>query len=195
MILGKNKVEFEKAVKSRKAVFDKALKFYNSNSFQWNEYPKNPELNEICKTKLAVYAFFIKNPRKHVNKILAAVESLKKTQQNNKLPKVNDDYVNLFKEIGCLYIGSVTSESLYIRIKQHWRLERNGDKGNGTYALKISDWLYLTDLKMKDFTVYYCEMFDSKTKNQDKELVRVVEDCLATMYCPLLGKRGDSPKG
>ena len=190
MAIRKQPTTFAKAAEARKKVYDEAVNYYKSSSFQWSKYPRNSSSSTIGKTKSAVYAFFVKNPNEHVEKILTAVSAKKEESKNNKLPKVNADYKESFKKNGCLYIGSVTSETLESRIKQHWRLERDGDKGNGTYALKIKDWIGSTNLNVDDITVYYCNMTGQKV-----ELIRILEDCLAAMYCPLLGKRGDSPKG
>lgn len=185
----KNIAVFKKAVIQKKKIFDKALDFYNGDLFQWKEYPKKLESNELGKTKSAVYAFFVKKPKIHVKNILAAVGNLKERQKDNKLPKVNADNEESFKENGCLYIGSVTSEALEKRIKQHWRINED-DVGKSTFALKIKDWMSFAGMNEKDFNVYCCDMV-----SQETEIVRAVEDCLATMYHPLLGKRGDSPKG
>ena len=105
------------------------------------------------------------------------------------MPKINKDCKESFKENGCLYIGSVTSETIGNRMKGHWRVNHE-DVGDGTYALKLYDWFGEAEISKDDITVYFCNMAGQKL-----ELVRAVEDCLAAVYYPLLGKRGDSPKG
>ena len=189
MSLEKNSAAFKNAAKIRKKIFDDAEKFYSSNSFQWEKYPETDDTNIVGKTKSAVYAFFVKNPRKHVDKILTAVGNIKTNQKNNGLPKINTDYKESFKENGCLYIGSVTSETIGRRMKGHWRVNRE-DVGDSTYALKLCDWIGNAKINKKDIMVYFCDM-----TGQKREIVRAIEDCLATMYGPLLGRRGDSPKG
>lgn len=189
MFLGKDSAVFKKAVEIRKKFFDDALGFYNGNSFQWKKYPEIDDSNTIGKTKSAVYAFFVKNPKKHIAEILTAVNNIKTNQKDNGLPKINMDHKESFKGIGCLYIGSVTSETIGNRMKKHWRVNHD-DVGDSTYALKLCDWISNAKINKKDITVYFCDM-----TGQKREVVRAIEDCLATMYCPLLGKRGDSPKG
>lgn len=189
MTVRKQPTTFTEAAEIRKKVYDEAVNYYKSRSFQWNEYPKKSNSNTIGKTKSAVYAFFVKNSNEHVEKILTAVSAKKRRIKNNKLPKVNADYKESFKKNGCLYIGSVTSKALETRIKQHWR-EKRGDVSDSTFALKLCDWINKTEINVKDITVYFCDM-----TGQTKEIIRAVEDCLATMYRPLLGKTGDSPKG
>ena len=189
MVVRKQPTTFAKAAEARKKVFDEAVNYYKSRSFQWNEYPKNLDSDAIGKTKSAVYAFFVKNPSEHIEKILTAVSDEKEASKNNKLPKVNADYRESFKKNGCLYIGSVTSETLKKRIKQHWRKNHN-DVGDKTYALKLSDWISEAEISKNDIAVYFCDM-----TGQKKEIIRAVEDCLASMCRPLLGKPGDSPKG
>lgn len=188
MTLQKNAADFRDAAESRKKIFDKAVKLYNSDLFQWVEYPKDTKVNKIGTTTSAVYAFFVKNPCVHVEGILTAVNQAKQANcKKNKLPKANKTNQNSFKEKGCLYVGSVTSEALGDRKKEHWR--ENSEKGDKTYALKLNDWINAAEIDKNDIVVYYCDL-----ANQEKEMVRVIEDCLATMYCPLLGKRGDSPR-
>ena len=189
MTIRKQATTFAKAAEARKKVFEEAVNYYKSRSFQWNEYPKNFDSNAIGKTKSAVYAFFVKNPNEHVEKILTAVSAEKKESKNNKLPKVNADYKKSFEKNGCLYIGSVTSKTLENRIKQHWR-EDKGDVSDSTFALELCDWISEAEINEKDIIVYFCDM-----TGQTKEIIRTVEDCLASMYQPLLGKPGDSPKG
>lgn len=188
MTVRKLPTTFTKAAEARKRVFDEAVNYYKSRSFQWSEYPKNSVLDTIAKTKSAVYAFFVKKPNEHVEKILTAVGNIKK-RIREKLPKVNTDCQESFVKNGCLYIGSVTSETLEKRIKQHWRKMRD-DVSDSTFALKLYDWIGGAEINENDITVYFCDM-----TGQKKEIIRAVEDCLATMYRPLLGKTGDSPKG
>lgn len=188
MSLEKNIADFADAAKQRKRIIDDAVEFYNSDSFQWIKYPQKSESNRIGETKSAVYAFFVRNPGEHADNILATVNDAKLANKKNKLPKLNKDYKESFEEKGCLYIGSVTSKTLEERIKQHWR-EEEGDVANSTYALKLCNWIESAKMDKTDITVYCCDMAD-----QEAEIIRTVEDCLATMYQPLLGKRGDSPK-
>ena len=189
MSLEKDSAAFKNAVEIKKKNFDGAEEFYNSNSFQLEKYPEAGDSNTIGKTKSAVYAFFVKKPKEHVDEILTAIHNIKTNQKDNYFPKVNTDCKEAFKENGCLYIGSVTSGTLEERIKQHWR-EKNNDVSNKTYALKLCDWFVDARINKEDITVYYCDM-----TGQKGDIIRIIEDCLATMYCPLLGKRGDSPKG
>lgn len=189
MSLEKDSTAFKNAAETRKKVFDDAVEFYNSDLFQWKKYPETDDTNIDVKTKSAVYAFFVRNPQEYVDEILTAVNNIKTNQKDNYFPKVNTDCKEAFKENGCLYIGSVTSKTLEERIKQHWR-ENGKGVGNGTYALKLCDWISDAGISKEDITVYFCDM-----TGQEVEIIRNVEDCLATMYCPLLGKRGDSPKG
>jgi len=189
MSLEKDFEAFKNAAETRKKIFDEAVNYYKSRSFQWNEYPKNSNSNAISKIESAVYAFFVKNPSGRAERILAAVGDKKMSQKDNHLPKLNTNCQELFKRKGCLYIGSVTSETLEERIKQHWR-EKNNDVSNKTYALKLCDWIGEAEISKDDITVYFCDM-----TGQREEIVRAVEDCLAAVHCPLLGKRGDSPKG
>lgn len=187
MFLEKDSVAFKNVAETRRKIFDVAVEFYNSDLFQWKKYPEADESNTVGKTKSAVYGFFVRDPQNYVDEILTAVNNIKRNQENNKLPKINTD--SKFKDNGCLYIGSVTSETLEKRIKQHWR-KNEKDVSNSTYALKLCDWIDEAEISKDDITVCFCNM-----AGQNVELVRAVEDCLATMYCPLLGKRGDSPKG
>lgn len=189
MSLEKESEAFNKVLETRKKVFDDAVEFYNSNAFQWKKYPEADDSKIIGMTKSAVYTFFVKNPQKHIDKILTAVDNIKTNQENNKLPRVNTDCKESFNEKGCLYIGSVTSETLEKRIKQHWR-ENGKDVSNSTYALKLCDWIGDAGINKEEITVYFCDM-----TGQKMEIIRTIEDSLASMYCPLLGKRGDSPKG
>lgn len=189
MSLEKDFEVFKNAAETRKKVFDEAVEFYNGDSFRWEKYPETDDTNAVGKTKTAVYAFFVENPRKHVDKILTAVGNIKTNQKNNGLPKINKNCKESFKENGCLYIGSVTSETIGNRMKGHWRVNHE-DVGDGTYALKLYDWFGEAEISKDDITVYFCNMAGQKV-----ELVRAVEDCLAAVYYPLLGKRGDSPKG
>ena len=189
MSLEKDPAAFKNAVEIRKKLFDDAERFYNSNSFQWEKYPKTNNVNAIGKIRSAVYAFFVKNPKKHVEEILTAVNNAKMNQENNNLPQINADHKESFIGNGCLYIGSVTSETLEKRIKKHWRANHK-DVSDSTYALKLCDWINNTKINKKDISVYFCDM-----AKQKKEIIRAIEDCLATIYHPLLGRRGDSPKG
>lgn len=187
MTIRKESSTFTKVADARKNVFDEAVNYYKSRFFQWNEYPKNSKT--IGKIKSAVYAFFVKNPSGRAERILATVGDKKMSQKDNHLPKLNTNCQELFKRKGCLYIGSVTSEFLEDRLKKHWR-EKHVDVSNGTYALKLCDWIGEAEISKDDITVYFCDM-----TGQREEIVRAVEDCLAAVHCPLLGKRGDSPKG
>ena len=185
VLLEKNPVAFKNVAEARKKVFDNAVEFYSSNSFQWKKYPETDDLNTISKTKSAIYTFFVKNPKKYVDEILTAVNNIKTNRENNKLPQINTDSKESFKENGCLYVGSVTCVTLEKRIKQHWR-KNDKDVSNGTYALKLCDWISDVGIKKEYITVYFCDMI-----GQNAEIIRTIEDCLATVYSPLLGKRDD----
>ena len=191
MSLEKKVATFKKAAELKKKTFDGAVEFYNSKSFKWIEYSKQSVLNKTSKITSAVYIFIVRNPSTCVKKILTSVGDIKRIQKNNKLPKLNANYKDKesFKENGCLYIGSITSEILEKRIKQHWR-ENDKDVSDSTYALKLCDWINDAKISEKDVMVYFCDM-----TGQKREIIRVIEDLLATMYSPLLGKRGDSSKG
>ena len=189
MALEKKYAALKKITEERKNILDEAAKFYNSKLFQWNEYPQKSVSDTISEITSAVYIFVVKNPSAYVEKVLTAVDFAKKMNKKNKLPKLNKGHKKWFKENGCLYIGSVSSETLGNRLKEHWRVNST-DVGNSTYALKICDWISDAKINKKDIIVYYCDM-----TGQKGDIIRIIEDCLATMYCPLLGKRGDSPKG
>ena len=136
MSLEKDFEAFKNAAETRKKVFDDAVEFYNSDLFQWKKYPETDDTNIVVKTKSAVYAFFVRNPQEYVDEILAAVNNIKTNQKGNGLPKVNTDCKETFKENGCLYIGSVTSETLENRIKQHWH-ENDKDVSKKNLRIKI----------------------------------------------------------
>ena len=130
----KDAESFHKIIENRKTLLSDVDSYYNNYSPE--------EYNESAKDiRSAVYVFFVENPKGKAECILNAVKKAKEKKEN-KLPKLNDDEntKKKFEEHGCLYIGSVTSETLGKRISQHWRKNDN-DVGNSTYALKISDWI------------------------------------------------------
>ena len=85
MSLEKNSTAFKNATETRKKVFDDVVEFYNSDLFQWKKYPETDDTNIVVKTKSAVYAFFVKKPKEHVDEILTAIHNIKTNQKDNYL--------------------------------------------------------------------------------------------------------------
>ncbi|MFA6836899.1 MAG: hypothetical protein WCR04_10920 [Fibrobacteraceae bacterium] len=170
--------------------------------------PDTTEAEELEITP-AVYLFFVEDSFEgNLGDVLSAFQEFKKREDKNakeakarnedytkeSVPKINEN--NSFASNRCLYIGSVTSEKLLPRLKEHFYISKKHPEGKqanknnqkGTAALKIPLW-------WKEETVLPLRIYYFNMDGVDSQVVQLFEDCLSEMYKPLLGKRGSSPKG
>ena len=71
------------------------------------KYPKTDNVNAIGKTKSAVYAFFVKSPKKHVDEILTAVDNAKNNQEVIIYPKLTQTTKNRLKEMDVFILAAL----------------------------------------------------------------------------------------
>lgn len=158
--------------------------------------PDTTEAEELEITP-AVYLFFVEDSFEgNLGDILSAFQKFKEKEDKNakeakarneddtkeSAPKINEN--NSFASNRCLYIGSVTSEKLLPRLKEHFHINNSKQRT----ALKFPLW-------WKEETVLPLRIYYFNMDGVDSQIVQLFEDCLSEMYKPLLGRRGSSPKG
>ncbi len=153
-----------------------------NKDFEFKEFSSDKPIDYTkFNFKKALYFFELDESEEKCEIICNKIKDRKKLKKNElKLPKVN--FENLSGENKILYVGK--SLGLFSeRLKQHL-----GEGSEKTYALHLNKWKDNLDLKAK-LKLYYTS-FEGIIKDDQNDLLELLESSLHNKLKPILGRTG-----
>lgn len=148
--------------------------------FQFNNVRLDSDLGELRNSRgCHIYIFELADEAANAVDVRNALIQQKLRVPYRKYPKVNLEPSRI------LYVGS-SQKNIYGRVQQH--LDGRSDDRNGTYALKLGDWM--TEPVNLHVRNYGKIIDDEGDGNIEASVLQIVEDSIAQNLRPMFGKQG-----